>query len=527
MLHEQYDYANDLVKIFGFKNLADFTAEISYAELKKHEEYICTAINETLSLFKSLFKMKKFNLTRLNYELKTIDQAMSFFKKILDSLFIAYDTPRISGTYFVRLIRENKIYAEYINKMSNIDQKVKCENAIENAPFKTEEIKSYTLTELTEKYGSPILSTEYIHVRHAHMTVFDLCAVADIYDCITEITINSTTYEGTLYFYYSKLHTRSYMHVNETITINDPFILNRNIKTYITFPGYFNDHHCPIINVTLSGFKFKNMPASLLSKHQIYIDTMKLDSSAAKYYYNTEAARNPYEKIHDEYQYVLTNNTLVLKKMTDFKIEYFDIELFPIMNVGINKYIIENNVSERCENDVWITSFNNDGVDYIPIAKEFKWYLPVIRKYKKYGYSILTKDIIERPYFGIEFNCYVKVDANYVVSRGDQLMLNYTVAEISAKSFKIYDKLDDRVQHMTNGNECKCGNKHNSTGNYDITVIANDNTYICSKADLSATSFAVTPNMPIILSIIIPKEYLLCFSKLTISYKKILYDEIM
>jgi hypothetical protein len=80
----QYDYANNVVKIFGFKNLADYDNRICITELKKNQNEICQQINQNMDTFKKLFVLKKFDLARLDYQLKTFNHAFTFIKKLFD-----------------------------------------------------------------------------------------------------------------------------------------------------------------------------------------------------------------------------------------------------------------------------------------------------------------------------------------------------------------------------------------------------------------------------------------------------------
>ena len=57
-----YDYANSLIQIFGFANLADFDAKISYEYLKQNETQILESVNATLDEFKELFPQNNFDL---------------------------------------------------------------------------------------------------------------------------------------------------------------------------------------------------------------------------------------------------------------------------------------------------------------------------------------------------------------------------------------------------------------------------------------------------------------------------------
>ena len=79
--NEQYKYANNIIRIFGFQNIIDYTTVVSYTVLKNNNQNICKNVNEMMIEFKKLFNLKKFDLARINYDFKTIIQVYSFFKK--------------------------------------------------------------------------------------------------------------------------------------------------------------------------------------------------------------------------------------------------------------------------------------------------------------------------------------------------------------------------------------------------------------------------------------------------------------
>src|SRR5689334_1791102 len=105
-----FEYANSIIKIFGFSNLADYTTQISYSDIVDNMGKICVEINKTMPTFKKLFDLKKFDLKRINYTLATSDQVFSFVKKLLSVLFIPFDVIRLKGRIWLRLIDQKNLY---------------------------------------------------------------------------------------------------------------------------------------------------------------------------------------------------------------------------------------------------------------------------------------------------------------------------------------------------------------------------------------------------------------------------------
>lgn len=112
--YSHFDYINEIVKILGFNNLADFETSISYNNIKKSQNKICKVINDSLENFKQIFPADKFNLRKINYQFKNINQVLGFVKKIFNYLSINYCYSRIQGNNLLRLLPENNIYNKYI-----------------------------------------------------------------------------------------------------------------------------------------------------------------------------------------------------------------------------------------------------------------------------------------------------------------------------------------------------------------------------------------------------------------------------
>lgn len=122
--YAHFDFANDQIKILGFKNLSDFETKIQYTKLKSEQKYICNKINLSVELFKKIFPQEGFDLRKINYSFDNIDQVLGFIKKLFGFLSIQYNYSRIKGIPTLRLIQPNNLYNNYIMNLRNIPQNV-------------------------------------------------------------------------------------------------------------------------------------------------------------------------------------------------------------------------------------------------------------------------------------------------------------------------------------------------------------------------------------------------------------------
>lgn len=120
---QHFEYINSIVIIFGFNGLNDFETIVKMTCDNNKNNYICKNINEKMNIFKKLFDLKTFDLSRIKYTITTSAQAFQFLKKILDVVNIPYRTFRQNQKPCIRLIPPNNLYLEYINKMSEIGHK--------------------------------------------------------------------------------------------------------------------------------------------------------------------------------------------------------------------------------------------------------------------------------------------------------------------------------------------------------------------------------------------------------------------
>lgn len=118
-----FDYTNDIVKILGFDNLADFETCVIYSQLKLNQKIICSKYTQSLELFKKIFSQEGFDLRKINYCFENIDQVIAFTKKIFLYLGINYSYERKNKNIVMRLIQPNNLYNKYIMNLRNIPQK--------------------------------------------------------------------------------------------------------------------------------------------------------------------------------------------------------------------------------------------------------------------------------------------------------------------------------------------------------------------------------------------------------------------
>lgn len=116
--NRHFDYANEIIKILGFKSMCDFESELCYSSLKENQQFICDRVTETMDTFKTLFPLNEFDLRKIKYKFENIDQVIGFFKKLAYFLSIPYETTRNSNNVLLRLSRsKNHLYNIYIEEM--------------------------------------------------------------------------------------------------------------------------------------------------------------------------------------------------------------------------------------------------------------------------------------------------------------------------------------------------------------------------------------------------------------------------
>lgn len=133
---EAIKYADDLLKLIGFKHIADYESCIYY------DQITCDTIekiNGTMGRFKPLFKQRNFNLSRYNYKLTNITQLIGFVKKVLQQLDVNHEVIRHCGQNAMRLKPPNKLLNDYImnQEMSSSSQNVQSQLPLKNVTMST------------------------------------------------------------------------------------------------------------------------------------------------------------------------------------------------------------------------------------------------------------------------------------------------------------------------------------------------------------------------------------------------------
>lgn len=132
---EHYNYLDEIVQIIGFKNLSDYMTIVRYEQMKQNELKICEKINVKLNKFKELFSLNEFDLRKIEYCFKNIDQVIGFVKKLFLYLNVPISFSRKNGKQTVRLIPQNNLYQQYIKmsetgKMREIPQNENIEKSV-------------------------------------------------------------------------------------------------------------------------------------------------------------------------------------------------------------------------------------------------------------------------------------------------------------------------------------------------------------------------------------------------------------
>ena len=115
---EKLEFMNSFIKIYSFKNLADFTTKISTKQFMNNKLFL-DKINTEIPKIKKMFSISQMSLSKNNYRIKTPLQAFQLLKHCLQQMNIGFQKLKINNTNYIRLISPNFNYINYINKMSN------------------------------------------------------------------------------------------------------------------------------------------------------------------------------------------------------------------------------------------------------------------------------------------------------------------------------------------------------------------------------------------------------------------------
>lgn len=427
-----YNYVNQVIQIFGFSNLADFSTELTFEQVKNKTTSICENLNKSFDKFKELFVVKEFDLARLDYKLETGEQAYSFLKKLLDHLFIPYETFRSKGTIVLRLIPPNKFYIDYINKMSEI-----VHNSIQIPEQNQNQIEAITWSEAISEYGTKKFDLEYIFC--SKLVLNDL---KDKFDCVDKIyfSIYGETDKAKELELARKHAIR--------IKIGDKIRLKVDLQHYnpvelfdlpISLLGYHNanieifpasgekelwdkfETEPVLFKVFLSCCKFKKSMPKYISESKIYLDKLTKEMGLSKYFIQKGTI------VFEEKNSVITQ----LDKTTN-KLEYLEHPFDRYPNEPIYKFILDmidaGKLSERekiiQDKNIKIVSFDNTKEDDLKIKENelhnYLVFLVNIFNFKKYGYSFMSRTVLNELDLekifepAIEFNRYENLSVQYI-----------------------------------------------------------------------------------------------------------------
>ncbi len=440
-----YNYTNDIVKIFGFNSLADFSSELSYEYVKKNHTTICSQINKTLDKFKELFVVKDFDLARLDYKLESAEHAYGFFKKLLEHLFIPYDTYRSKGTISLRLIPPNKFYIDYIDKMSEIVQN-------SNQISELTQVETIVWSEAIKQYGTKPFEKEYVFGSK-----FILNNLENEFDCVDKITFG--LYEETdkekfleiagkhaiMIKIVDKINMKvdlKYQSVYDLFNLPIKLLFNHQVEIDI-FPIsggeelWNNFHKNPVMfKIIVSGCKFKQSIPKYIYNSKIYLDELTKDFGTNKYYVS-EGYVISESKVVDKLNSCVKENTSNTTNTTNTDdIHLLDDPLMGPIVKHIKNMINEGKITEYQKyiygKNIKITSFDNnkeDDIKFIELninSSNFSGNAPLYmlvllsNGLKKYGYSFLSKKILDENEQRTIFDCAVEFNQDI------QMLMSYS-----------------------------------------------------------------------------------------------------
>lgn len=461
---EHYDFANDVVKIFGFKNLADFDSIIAYSEFEKNEKYICKKLNKMMDELKRLFVLKKFDLARLDYKIETTKQAFAFFKKVLEYMFIPYDVFRKKGKVYVRLFQIMDLYNNYIKKMSEIVQTPE--------PVKTELTPKYNLLEMENVKFSELVATKGSEEFETQFIITDgtlrFSSLGDIYGCINNIQLKlmeeSDIQEVNVKFYgfggpiynedeYEKFDKYDLININinqDRTVFSIPFPCHQSLdKMSLKITNNGRPVDVPIV-ATIKGqtvdygkvHSFVGMKVDTLdyidedmytirySRHQIMKGGIR---SETKFITHKEPIKFEGTKMMCSQQ----NGQMSCK--TNSKEDELENGLDDVIVGYFNKLVEEDRVSERVVSikdydDVLITIMDNKKEKMMMTESMFGimvLHAMETSKRKKYGGSMLSNVKHTRKYHGSQINIFNALVKYHIRLDGDNAIITYVVSRFA------------------------------------------------------------------------------------------------
>jgi hypothetical protein len=501
-INEQYKYANNIIVIFGFKNIIDYTSVISYNTLKNNTLIICENVNKTMDEFKKLFNLKKFDLGRINYVFKTISQVYSFFKKLLNELSIPCEIYKHAQKIYVRLIQTNIIYINNIMNMTDIGYLTKSPQLTSKSGSLTlaassfddltigdnltgkqvlensSRLKIHKLSEIVVKYGKKPVTKEFIF-----MGAFDLSKLNYVFDCVSELDIEiyDKTIDNASQFYTVELSwIGNNVFYEKTFSLQNNCVINKTL-----IPIYFSKYQpfslrCvhntnTLFKVIITGFKFKSGIPVHYQNEKILIDIFNTTNPEKNELFACGGMMG--------FKYSAPTINEVIKDISSEEMtDYFTGDDYYCKNLAY--YKTNNKISERmlkiCDCDVLITTINNNMDDAKNTVKKHSddlMYFVILGKYAEHNRSFLSENTTTKNY-GLEINTLCNLSKyDYSAINGKRVKLIYNI-----------HRLADLITKITIINKF--------TKNYDIKINVN-----FENVDIFETILSTSNLLPVIFDI--------------------------
>ncbi len=522
-----YNYVNQVIQIFGFTNLADFSFELTFEQIKNKTTTICENLSKSFVNLKELFVVKEFDLARLDYKLETAEQAYSFLKKLLDYVYIPYETFRSKGTIGLRLIPPNKFYIDYIIKMSEIVQK-----SIQNSEQAQNEIEAITWSEAISDYGTKKYDLEYIFG-----STLVLNGLVDKFDCVDKITfgVYGETDEVKALELARKHAVRvkigdkiklkvDLQHCNPIELFDLPISLLQFHEVSIEiFPAggekeLWNKFKTnPVLfKVVLSCCKFKKSMPKYISESKIYLDKLTKDMCLSKYFIQKGMI------ISEEKNSVMSQLVKQLDK-SDNQIHPIDAnpddQTYKFIQHMINTGKISEHEKVINSRNIKIVSFDNTKEDDLKIQEKEHPYLLMLCtlvQFKKYGYSFTSRTVLSEKEQERFFECAIEYNKYYdgiLMSYIESSDENNTMVNVVYKIPRNFDAMSGIYPQKRN---------------YDYILNINSNNYLIksgSEAEIRFDQYiTLLTKYDTEVKISIPKEKIKDWINPAFKFKSIYYD---
>lgn len=446
---EKYNYANKIIKIFGFQNIVDYTNILSYTKLKNNTQYVCNAVNETMEEFKKLFNLKKFDLARINYNFTTISQIYSFLKKLLTELSIPFETFKKKQQTFLRLIQTNNLYIDNIINMAengtktNFDFQQFIEKVYETQPnIKITELNNEVkLSKIVKTYGKKPITKEILFTNNLLLN-----DINNIFDCITEIDIKPHNQDDDFKNYIVKIDSpqdkniqifkKSIEKNNKNCLIDNillPISLTTLTQLVLNLYKKIPSEKTVIFIAKITGIKFKSILPKTLFDDKIHIDLLNTTNQYLENYkfYLSKGCIN-YEYNYDKF--VQNNKKKYINGESESN-EPNELEYYKKNNKITEKIINlynENILIIKIDNDTQnLKTINNN--NNINIKNDMLRYLVFLGSNTdnftklNLGTNILSNKI-KKENFGIEYNSTAWLKTNFSIINNNNVILYYSLS---------------------------------------------------------------------------------------------------